>query len=57
MSTTKTKVLICPYCGDTQAAGERCRVCGGLFEPLSREIARAAVDGTLDSRAWTSARG
>lgn len=34
---TKTKVLICPYCGETQPAGERCRACAGLFEPLSRQ--------------------
>ena len=33
---TKTKLAICPYCGDTQPAGDRCRACGGLFEPLSR---------------------
>ena len=33
----KNKVLICPYCGETQAAEERCRYCGGLFEPLSRQ--------------------
>ncbi len=32
----KKKVVICPYCGQTQPAGERCRDCGGLFEPLSR---------------------
>ncbi len=43
MSTIKTKVLICPYCGDTQAAGERCRVCGGLFEPLSRQASHNAM--------------
>ena len=33
----KTQVVICPYCGETQAADERCRVCGGFFEPLSRQ--------------------
>jgi hypothetical protein len=32
-----TKVIICPYCGETQHAGERCRSCGGFFEPLSRQ--------------------
>ncbi len=32
----KKKIVICPYCGQTQPAGERCRDCGGLFEPLSR---------------------
>lgn len=43
MSATKTKVLICPYCGDTQAATERCRACGGLFEPLSRQASHNAM--------------
>src|SRR5580765_972695 len=40
---TKTKVLICPYCGDTQSAGDRCRSCGGLFEPLSRQASHNAM--------------
>lgn len=39
----KTKVLICPYCGDTQTAGERCRSCGGFFEPLSRQATHNAM--------------
>ncbi|MHC4422292.1 MAG: hypothetical protein ACYS1E_17065 [Planctomycetota bacterium] len=39
----KTKVLICPYCGATQTAGERCRGCGGLFEPLSRQATHNAM--------------
>lgn len=43
MSSTKTKVLICPYCGDTQSATERCRACGGLFEPLSRQASHNAM--------------
>ncbi len=43
MSSTKTKVLICPYCGDTQPATERCRMCGGLFEPLSRQASHNAM--------------
>ena len=43
MSSTKTKVLICPYCGDTQPASERCRMCGGLFEPLSRQASHNAM--------------
>jgi len=34
---TKSKVVICPYCGETQPSGERCRACSGLFEPLSRQ--------------------
>jgi len=43
MQSTRTKVLICPYCGDTQAASERCRACGGLFEPLSRQASHNAM--------------
>lgn len=43
MTTMKTKVLVCPYCGDAQAAGERCRVCGGIFEPLSRQASHNAM--------------
>ncbi len=43
MSATKTKVLICPYCGDTQPASERCRACAGLFEPLSRQASHNAM--------------
>ena len=39
----KSKVLICPYCGQTQPAGERCRACGGLFEPLSRQATHNAM--------------
>jgi hypothetical protein len=39
----KIKVLICPYCGETQTAGERCRGCGGLFEPLSRQATHNAM--------------
>ena len=40
---SKTKVLICPYCGDTQSAGERCKNCGGLFEALSRQATHNAM--------------
>ena len=39
----KTEVLICPYCGDKQPASERCRACGGLFEPLSRQATHNAM--------------
>lgn len=39
----KTKVVICPYCGETQPAAERCRACGGLFEPLSRQATHNAM--------------
>lgn len=39
----KMKVLVCPYCGDAQNAGDRCRACGGLFEPLSRQATHNAM--------------
>ena len=39
----KTKVLICPYCGEAQTVGERCVACGGLFEPLSRQATHNAM--------------
>lgn len=37
------KVLVCPYCGETQAIGERCVHCAGLFEPLSRQATHNAM--------------
>jgi hypothetical protein len=40
---SKTRILICPYCGETQSEGERCRGCGGLFEPLSRQATHNAM--------------
>ena len=40
---SKTKVLICPYCGETQPHDERCRSCSGLFEPLSRQATHNAM--------------
>ncbi len=40
---TKPHVVICPYCGETQAASQRCRACGGLFEPLSRQATHNAM--------------
>ena len=40
---TKAKILICPYCGETQTCAERCRGCGGLFEPLSRQATHNAM--------------
>ena len=40
---TKTQVVICPYCGETQSATERCQGCGGLFEPLSRQATHNAM--------------
>ncbi len=40
---TEHKVVICPYCGESQAASERCRGCGGFFEPLSRQATHNAM--------------
>lgn len=40
---TRTKLVICPYCGETQPVGRCCRVCGGLFEPLSRQATHDAM--------------
>ncbi len=39
----KVKLLICPYCGQTQPEVERCRSCGGLLEPLSRQATHNAM--------------
>lgn len=39
----KSKLLICPYCGETQPERESCRACGGLFEPLSRRATHNAM--------------
>lgn len=40
---SKTKVIICPYCGDSQPLVDRCRMCLGLFEPLSRQATHNAM--------------
>jgi len=37
------KVVICPYCGETQPIGDRCRSCRGAFEPLSRQATHNAM--------------
>ncbi len=39
----KVKLLICPYCGETQPQAERCRSCAGLLEPLSRQATHNAM--------------
>lgn len=33
----KTKIIICPYCGESQPADDLCRACGGYFDDLSRQ--------------------
>ncbi len=42
-SMAQSKVIICPYCGETQAQADRCGACGGLFEPLSRQATHNAM--------------
>jgi hypothetical protein len=37
------RLLICPYCGETQPESDRCRACAGLFEPLSRQATHNAM--------------
>lgn len=37
------KLVLCPYCGHAQFGGERCQVCQGLFEPLSRRATQIAM--------------
>lgn len=33
----KKIVVICPFCGESQPAGDSCRACGGFFDELSRQ--------------------
>ena len=37
------KIVLCPYCGQTQPPTKRCTACGGLFEPLSRRATQIAM--------------
>lgn len=37
------KIVLCPYCGSTQAQTHQCKKCGGLFEPLSRKATQIAM--------------
>ncbi|MEL7087360.1 MAG: hypothetical protein AAGL98_02780 [Planctomycetota bacterium] len=39
----RPKVILCPYCGHTQAPRDKCVSCGGLFEPLSRRATQIAM--------------
>ena len=39
----KVKLLICPYCGQTQPQVERCGSCGGVLEALSRQATHNAM--------------
>jgi hypothetical protein len=43
MSDPSSKLILCPYCGCTQPASDRCAECGGLFEPLSRRATQIAM--------------
>lgn len=40
---TTAKLVLCPYCGHAQHGGDRCQVCSGLFEPLSRRATQLAM--------------
>lgn len=42
MSET-AKIIVCPYCGHVQPAGDRCGECRGLFEPLSRRATQISM--------------
>lgn len=42
-SSGRSRVVLCPYCGNTQQREDRCEVCGGLFEPLSRMATQIAM--------------
>lgn len=35
--------VLCPYCGQTQWAIDRCQACGGWFEPLSQAATQIAM--------------
>lgn len=37
------QLVLCPYCGHAQFGGDRCQVCSGLFEPLSRRATQLAM--------------
>lgn len=37
------QLVLCPYCGHAQYGGDRCQVCAGLFEPLSRRATQLAM--------------
>ncbi len=37
------QLTLCPYCGNTQPVADRCRACGGIFEPLSRMATQIAM--------------
>lgn len=39
----KTKVLICPYCGETQPASDVCRSCQGTLDAMSRQASHNAM--------------
>lgn len=35
--TPRPQATLCPYCGHVSGSPSRCRVCGGRFDPLSRQ--------------------
>lgn len=38
-----SRVVLCPYCGFAQQQADKCRDCGGLFEPLSRRATQVSM--------------
>lgn len=43
MATESARFILCPYCGHPQPVAERCAVCGGHFEPLSRKATQISM--------------
>jgi hypothetical protein len=40
----KAKLILCPYCGNTQSEPkDRCATCGGFFDPLSLKVTQQAM--------------
>ncbi len=42
-ANSETRTILCPYCGHMQNGGDKCDLCGGLFEPLSRKATQIAM--------------
>lgn len=39
----RPRSILCPYCGEVSSQTKKCAVCGGLFEPLSRQATQNAM--------------
>ncbi len=42
-ASSEPRLVLCPYCGHTQANPVRCEQCKGLFEPFSRKATQIAM--------------